>query len=43
MREALKRAGVEPRELSDVIFGDCIRVPDEANAQDRGPGDRDAS
>lgn len=31
MREALRRAQVEPRELSDVILGDCVQAPDEAN------------
>ena len=31
MNEALKRAGVEGAMLDDVIFGDCVQCPDEAN------------
>jgi acetyl-CoA C-acetyltransferase len=31
MKAALKRAGVEAARLSDVILGDCIQAPDEAN------------
>jgi len=31
MKEAMKRAQVEPGQLSDVILGDCIQCPDEAN------------
>lgn len=31
MQEALKRAGVEGKMLSDVIFGDCIQTCEEAN------------
>ncbi len=31
MNEALKRAGVEGKDLSDVIFGDCIQTSEEAN------------
>ena len=31
MKEAMKRAGVEGGDLSDVIMGDCVQAPDEAN------------
>ncbi|HPA71756.1 MAG TPA: acetyl-CoA C-acetyltransferase [Spirochaetota bacterium] len=31
MQEALKRAGVEGKDLSDVIFGNCMMGSDEAN------------
>lgn len=31
MKEAIKRAGVDPMGLGDVIFGDCVQVCDEAN------------
>lgn len=31
MQEAMKRAGVEGKDLSDVIFGDCIQTSEEAN------------
>ena len=31
MKEALNRAGVEGSSLSDVIMGDCIQAPEEAN------------
>jgi len=31
MKAALERAGVEGGQLSDVILGDCIQAPDEAN------------
>jgi acetyl-CoA C-acetyltransferase len=31
MRQALERAGVAPEMLSDVIMGDCVQCPDEAN------------
>ena len=31
MTAALERAGVEGGQLSDVILGDCIQTPDEAN------------
>ena len=31
MREALSRANLEGGQISDVIFGDCIQAPDEAN------------
>jgi len=31
MKEALKRAKVESAQLSDVILGDCVQAPDEAN------------
>ncbi|MBW1712924.1 MAG: acetyl-CoA C-acetyltransferase [Deltaproteobacteria bacterium] len=31
MKEALRRAGVEGGQLSDVILGDCIQCADEAN------------
>jgi acetyl-CoA C-acetyltransferase len=29
--EALKRTGVDPAEFDDVILGDCVQCPDEAN------------
>ncbi len=31
MREALDRAGVEPGDLDEVITGECVQAPDEAN------------
>ncbi len=31
MREALKRAGLTGAELDEVIAGDCVQCPDEAN------------
>jgi acetyl-CoA C-acetyltransferase len=31
MREAMRRAGVEGKQLSDVILGDCVQCADEAN------------
>ena len=31
MTEAIKRAGVDTAELDDVILGDCVQCPDEAN------------
>ncbi|MBW2618831.1 MAG: acetyl-CoA C-acetyltransferase [Deltaproteobacteria bacterium] len=31
MAEAMRRAGVEGGQLSDVILGDCVQTPDEAN------------
>ncbi len=31
MKEAMNRAGVEGADLSDVIMGDCVQAPDEAN------------
>jgi acetyl-CoA C-acetyltransferase len=31
MKAALERAGVEGGQLSDVILGDCIQTPEEAN------------
>ncbi len=31
MGEAVKRGGIDPYELDDVIFGDCVQVCDEAN------------
>ena len=31
MKETLNRAGVEGAALSDVILGDCIQTPEEAN------------
>ncbi|MBU2549929.1 MAG: acetyl-CoA C-acetyltransferase [Proteobacteria bacterium] len=31
MKEVIARAGIAPDLLSDVIFGDCIQSPDEAN------------
>lgn len=31
MQEALKRAGVDGKDLGDVIFGDCIQTSEEAN------------
>lgn len=31
MKNAMERAGVEGGQLSDVILGDCVQCPDEAN------------
>jgi acetyl-CoA C-acetyltransferase len=31
MQEAMRRAGVEGKDLDDVIFGDCIQTSEEAN------------
>ena len=31
MKEAMKRAGVEGAQLSDVLVGDCVQCADEAN------------
>ncbi|MFH1134752.1 MAG: acetyl-CoA C-acetyltransferase [Pseudomonadota bacterium] len=31
IKEVIKRAGVSPDIISDVIMGDCIQCPDEAN------------
>ena len=29
--KVLKRSGIDPELISDVIMGDCIQCPDEAN------------
>jgi len=31
MGAAIKQAGIDPGELDDVILGDCVQAPDEAN------------